>query len=361
MLKKILIAAAILLGIIILTGAWAVYYFKPDKEAVLNFIKNNPQRTAILFNRNDTTIAARNTDRIMPLGSTMKIIIAIEYARQAAQGLINADEQIDLDALDKFYIPRTDGDAHPAWLKSVGGKISDGKVSLREVTKGMIKFSSNANTEWLLSKLGRDRVNARIDSLGLKNHTPIYYIVSALFVGKEAFPGEKGDALKEKLRRLNQEEYIGYTNIIHDKLLSDTAYRKSLGNMSLNIQKVWSDKLPAATVTDYVSIMKKINSRTYFNARTHQYLDEVMEYILENPANREWLEHSGMKGGSTAFLLTKALYATDKQGNTTELAYFMNDLTVLEITRLQASMNEFELNILTNAAFREQVMEMLKE
>ena len=134
-----------------------------------------------------------------------------------------------------------------------------------------------------------------------------------------------------------------------------------LGNMSLNIQKVWSDKLPAATVTDYVSIMKKINSRTYFNARTHQYLDEVMEYILENPANREWLEHSGMKGGSTAFLLTKALYATDKQGNTTELAYFMNDLTVLEITRLQASMNEFELNILTNAAFREQVMEMLKE
>lgn len=80
-----------------------------------------------------------------------------------------------------------------------------------------------------------------------------------------------------------------------------------------------------------------------------------MEYILENPANKEWLEHSGMKGGSTAFVLMKALYATDKNGNRTEMAYFLNNLSVLEMTRLQMSMNEFELRILTNKEFREKV------
>lgn len=52
--------------------------------------------------------------------------------------------------------------------------------------------------------------------------------------------------------------------------------------------------------------MKKINSRTYFSKETKKYLDKVMEWILDNPANQKWLEHLGMKSGSTAFFLTKA-------------------------------------------------------
>ena len=36
-------------------------------------------------------------------------------------------------------------------------------------------------------------------------------------------------------------------------------------------------------------IMKKINSRTYFSKETQKYLDEVMEWILDNPANQKWL------------------------------------------------------------------------
>jgi D-alanyl-D-alanine carboxypeptidase len=65
--------------------------------------------------------------------------------------------------------------------------------------------------------------------------------------------------------------------------------------------------------------------------------------------------HSGAKGGSTAFVLTKALYATDKKGDKTEMAYFFNDLSIIENTRLQMSMNEFEVKILSNNDFREKV------
>ena len=136
-------------------------------------------------------------------------------------------------------------------------------------------------------------------------------------------------------------------------------YKKDIGDLGMEIQKIWSDRLPSSTVEDYVSVMKKINSRNYFSENAQKYLDEVMEYILENPANKEWLEHSGMKGGSTAFVLTKALYATDKKGNRTEMAYFLNNLNVLEITRLQMSMNEFELKILTNKEFRGKVKKEL--
>jgi D-alanyl-D-alanine carboxypeptidase len=88
----------------------------------------------------------------------------------------------------------------------------------------------------------------------------------------------------------------------------------------MNIQKVWSDCLPASTVEDYVSIMEKLNSKTYFEANVYKYLDPVMQSVIENAENQSWLKHCGMKGGSTASVLTKAVYATYKDGNTFELA-----------------------------------------
>ena len=358
MLKKILIVVGII--IVILLGAIGINYFKPDANLVLTFIKENPNRTAIKLVRNDSLVTERNPDKLMPLASTVKIILAIEYALQSSQGKINPKEKISINELDKFYIPNTDGGAHPNWLKSVKNKITDNRISISEIAKGMIRYSSNANTEWLGNKLGLDNINKRIDSLEIKNYTKFYNIVSALFVGKEKFPILNGKELESKLKTLSIEEYIEATNQIHEKLLTDSIYKKDIGDLGMNIQRIWSDKLPSSTVKDYVGIMKKINSKTYFDSETQEYLDQVMEGLMENPANRKWLKHAGMKGGSTAFVLTKASYATDKKGNTTELAYFFNDLEFMESTRLQGSMNEFELKILTNKEFRNKVKTELK-
>ena len=318
-MKKFLKGLGIVVGLVALTGAFGVYYFLPSEDKVLKFLKNNPEKSSILLVRNDTILVSRNSENVVPLASTMKIILAIEYAEQSANGKLNPDEMVLISDLDKFYIPNTDGGAHSSCLKSVKGKIKEDKISIREIAKGMIKFSSNANTEWLLNKLEIHNVNGRIDSLGLINHSKIYNIVSALFVGKELFPNLKRKELQKKLTDISQDIYIDATNKIHQKLLTDTLYKKDIGDLGMDIQKIWSDRLPSSTVEDYVSVMRKINSRTYFSETSQKYLDEVMEYILENPANREWLEHSGMKGGSTAFVLTKALYATDKKGNKTEL------------------------------------------
>lgn len=327
---------------------------------ILNFIKKNPNKAAIKLVRNDTVIAERNPNKIMPLASTVKIILAIEYAIQSAEGKINPDEKIPLEELDRFYVKNTDGGAHPSWLKSVKDKIEDDSIPIWEIAKGMIRYSSNANTEWLSQLLGLEKINDRIDSLGISDHTDIYFIVSALFVGKEKFPNSKGKELEDKLKKMSLKEYIDATNSIHSKLLADTIYKSNLGDLGMNIQRIWSDNLPSSTVSEYTELMQKLNSKTYFDSNVHQYLDETMEGLMENPANQKWLEHSGMKGGSTSFVLTKALYATDKKGNKTELAYFFDDLGFIENTRLQGSMNEFELKILTNKDFLNKIEIELK-
>ncbi|MBN8192820.1 hypothetical protein JI667_11770 [Bacillus sp. NTK074B] len=83
-----------------------------------------------------------------------------------------------------------------------------------------------------------------------------------------------------------------------------------------------------------------------------------MEGIMENPSNREWLKHAGQKGGSTEFLFTNAAYATDKEGNSTEVAFFINELEAGESETISGSMNSFMLTILRDEDFRNKLKEL---
>jgi D-alanyl-D-alanine carboxypeptidase len=178
-------------------------------------------------------------------------------------------------------------------------------------------------------------------------------------VGKEAYPLLRGRNLQLKLRATPVETFSRYAAAIHEKLKTDSVFKYVTGDLSMDVQKVLSDKLPAASARDYHELMRKFNSRTYFPPEVHGYLDDVMEFLLRNPANAAWLAHAGMKGGSTAFTLSKAMYATDKKGNRTTLTYFMHGLNYLESTTLTAAMNDFELNLLTSEAFRKELKDVI--
>lgn len=316
--------------------------FAQNNNVIADFIKQHPDKSAIYMVQNGRVMTSINADSKMPLASTVKIIIAIEYAYQAAEGKVNPIQWIDTTELDKYYIPNTDGNAHPEWLsyQKAMTKMVSGKVQLQEVAKGMIDFSSNANTEYLLDLLGVDNVNKRLTTLGLTNHDSLYYFVSSLGVinGKDV----------ADLDKLTMQEYRSLSAAEHSKMKADPTYKNGIVFLPLNVQKIWSDRLPAATVKEYVSVIQKINSRTYFDSTTQKHLSVVMERLMDNPANQQWLKHAGMKGGSTPWVLTKALYATTTTGESTELAYFFNDLTDEEFEQLAMNMNRFELAILTN-------------
>jgi D-alanyl-D-alanine carboxypeptidase len=321
---------------------WFSTSAQQNLNVIADFIRQHPNKSAIYLVQNGKVTTAINADRKMPLASTVKIIIAIEYAYQASTGKIDPMQWIDTTELDKYYIPNTDGNAHPQWLAYLKAmtRLQNGRVQLQEVAKGMIDFSSNANTEYLLDLLGVDNVNKRLTALGLTNHDSLYFFVSSLGVinGKEV----------TELDKLSMEDYRALSATQHSKLKADPTYKNGIVFLPLNVQKVWSDRLPASTVKEYVSLMQKINSRTYFDSTTQRHLSTVMERLMDNPANQQWLKHAGMKGGSTSWVLTKALYATTTTGESTELAYFFNNLTEEEFEKLAMNMNSFELAILTN-------------
>jgi D-alanyl-D-alanine carboxypeptidase len=355
MLKNILIGLGVLILLAIIAFVALYFYITPDKMYIANFLKNNPEKSSIYWIRNGKTMADMRSDVKFPLASTVKIIIAIEYARQAAAAKINPQEQIDVADLDLFYLPDTDGGAHPNWKEELQSKnaIINNKVALEEVAKGMIKFSSNANSEYLMMKLGLTQINANLDSLGLKQHDKIYPFVSALLVFSNDKPADK-KAFYEQIKNLSQADYVSRCLEIHEKLKvdKDTVFKKAFVFPDRDLQKNWSDRLPAATAKEYVSIMEKMNSRTYFSPEQQANLDKIMEWSFEvNPKNHDIYNHLGMKGGSTAFILTNSLYAETKKGDKTSIALFFNNLTKTEAIRMEIGLNDFNIQCLGNKTF----------
>lgn len=348
---KVLKIVGIVVGVIVLAFAGlATYayftYFNIEGDYVANFIVRNPSKSALYWVRNDTLVAEQNPDQKMPLASTVKTIIAIEFAQQVSSGKINPADEVPLGELARFYIPDTDGGAHPAWSKHIKEKnlVQAGKVPLLEIAKGMIRFSSNANTEYLMWRLGLNTINANLSALNLAKHDSLYPFVSALYVCSDENSAKSLQLMGMDLYKKKAEEYF-------ELLKVDTTAKAKFNraHVTSSVQRVWSDRLPGSTARTYDGIMQKIQSRTYFDSTAQSTLEKMMEWPMEAfDSNRQKYQHLGAKGGSTAFVLTYALYATDKNGDKTRLTFLFNDLTMVESTLLQAQLTDFQQKVLSD-------------
>ena len=98
----------IVLGMLLL-GSHAQAQLDPVKaDSFLYFIKANPLRSAVYITRNDTAIARLNENKLMPLASTVTMLVAIEFAMQSTHEMINENAFVPVADIEKFYIPFID-------------------------------------------------------------------------------------------------------------------------------------------------------------------------------------------------------------------------------------------------------------
>lgn len=327
-------------------------------DSLLSFIQANKSRASLFLAVNDTVVGRLNENTMMPLASTVKILVALEFAKQAANNIFDKDELVALKELDKYYLPNTDGDAHPGWIEYEKGlgHIKNDSISLLNIARGMILFSSNANTEYIMDLVGLDNIKNNNEILGIRNHTVVYPLVASLFMYQN--PKKKTeDYILKGISRLTEEQYCRYIYDMHKALKYDTVLKTKFRpqDLTMKMQRAWSDRLPSSTTRDYAQVCRVLNNRKYFDSATYTVLSKILEVGMENPLNQQWLKHFGQKGGSTAFVLTKAMYATTKKGIKIEMAYFFNGLTEIENERLQGWMNAFEIGALTSKAFRTKI------
>ena len=327
-------------------------------DSFFNFINANKSRASFYFTRNDTVIAHLNENKLMPLASTVKIMVACEFANQVAHEMINENSYVLLSELDKYYIPDTDGGAHNAWLEyeKNNNNIKGDSIRLVDVARGMTMFSSNANAEYLMDLLGFDNVKDNITLFKLKQHTAIFPLVGSLFLYQIPKKSSEDKVLKS-ISKYSDKQYSYEAYDKHMQLKEDSTFKASFKPQDLTgkMQKFWSDRLPSSTTKDYVMIAQALNNRELLDEEAFFTIGEILEFPMENKAFRAVFKHYGVKGGNTSFVLTHVFYLTMKDGTRMESAVFFNDLAPAEEKKLEDWLDPFEAQMIFDPGFRNKV------
>ncbi|MGW5983191.1 serine hydrolase [Bacillus mycoides] len=348
-----IVAGVIVVAVIVFFVIMKYYLSKEDPDYVLNYIKEHKgdETCSLLIRKNGKVVTSVNENKKLPLASMAKIVIAVEFAKQVSEGKIRRDEQISLKELEKYYVKDTDGGAHPAWLEDA--KAKNEQITLEEVAKGMIHYSSNANTTYLLDKLGIERVNESIKELELTSHDKFTSYTASLYMRGYVEKGlhEPENQSLETIRNMSMDEYNKHVLQIHEWMKDESEWKKRDIPLKIDMefQRIWSDRLVSANAKDYMSLMEKINSRNYFSKS----MQDEMENIFKGTVQNSKFEYAGQKGGSTAFVLTKSLYTTDKRGNKVEVVIMFNDIEdQVAYQKLRNNIDYFIQDAITDEEFR---------
>ena len=331
-------------------------------DSLLNFIVKNKNRSSLYLLKNDYEIIKLNEDKMMPLAGTANLLVAVEFAKQAAYNVFGFNARIPLNEVTKFYIPNTDDGAYRNWVKfeTRAGHLKNDSVKLIDVARGMVMYGSTANAEYLMEQLGFNNLKNDIKMFGLKQHTLLYPMPASLFLyqNPKALPEDK--VLKE-IESLKDDDYYKAVFEIHRELNMDSGYLQKFRpqDLSIKMQKAWSERLTASTTKEYAKVCRLLNSRIILNEKSYAVLGKLLESIMESPSSKTWLKQAGMISGTTVSVFTRALYATLKDGTKIELTYFFNDLNGKENYKLQSWMSDFDSKILRDDNFQKKVADAI--
>jgi beta-lactamase class A len=135
-----------------------------------------------------------HADEVFPQASSIKIAVLAELYRQAQQGKLRLSERYTVQASD--LVPDSD----------IMGGLTPGvtQLTLRDLAVMMVAVSDNSATNVLIDRLGRENVNALLDSLGL-SHTRLLRKMMDLKAASEgreniSTPGEMMALLEDLYR-----------------------------------------------------------------------------------------------------------------------------------------------------------------
>ena len=349
----------VILVLMLFPGNQAQAQLDPVKaDSFLYFIKANPLRSSVYITRNDTAIARLNENRLMPLASTVTMLVAIEFAQQSTHELINENTYVPVADVEKFYIPFIDSAAFTTWYEKAkaGNEINDGNIKLVDIARGMIMYGCYANADYLMDVLGFDNVKDNITLLKLKQHTAIYPFAGSLFTFHVPKKSSE-DKLLKALAKYSDKKYSMEAYYNHLDLKKDSSFKETFSpeRFTVKLQKMWNDNLPSSTAKEYVMVAQVLNNREVLDEDAFFPVAEILEYPMEKRENQKLYKHFGAKTGKTPFIFTRVIYFTQKDGTRIESAIFFNGLLPAEEKKLEDWQPAFEAQFLADPVFRSKV------
>lgn len=356
---KIILIGLFLLLILCVLGTAILGYSNikyTSQNAVLKYISEHKQDVAVacLDPSNPQAGFYHNSAEAYPLASTFKVVLLLGYAEQVEAGMLDPAEEIPFSALEAYYLPGTDGGAHPEFLNSLGeGRET---MTLAELVDGMITYSSNAAADYLEARLKDMDWDELYSRLGLEQTSkPHSYLGLYLYITNH----ETG---AYDLESLGPEATLAEQIRLEQLFVTDPAWREAELNYVANFtnqagldvqQDVTTNFGVRASASDLSKIILAIYGYTdalspeaQLTARQH------LEWPMRlNPDNARTFKTLAAKNGAWPIVLTSAWYAEplDAQARVLVVLYRNMPYDFWEAWLASFSQQLLEVSVLTNA------------
>lgn len=261
-------------------------------EDLVKYLEAHPDRYALAAWNVGAEDAGlfHDADRAWPLASTVKVVPLALASEELAAG--RWDANTPTPEVERFYLPGTDGNAHPEASRDGGTSTVGGAIH------GMIAFSDNAATDALLFRLGRSRLTSTQEGLP----TP-HPLSGTMLLAREGFDGA---AWARAARLLTERETVEGPGI---SLAAQEAMTRTLDNRG--------------TPRAFARLMERLF--TDDSQKTAVARKELSWPMVYESNQRDFVVFA-TKGGSLPGSLTSALYAETKSGQRRVAALFLHDL-----------------------------------
>ncbi|PAX51406.1 serine hydrolase [Brunnivagina elsteri] len=302
-------------------------------EAVLEYIITHPDDVSLVayeVGYSEQEIFY-NSDIKRPLASTIKIIVLAEYARQINQGLLSSQELVNIEDIDLYYLPRTDGDAHPSAITELKQKQYinlANQVELHHIPWAMIRYSDNAATDYLIQRLGRENLNNLVSSLNIKNQDVPLPIIGQILTWSNHTSSDTFTERLQKYQAMSPKEYGDEVYQLTGIWQSDEEFRRNQSThitsnkwLKLKEQQEIAHALNGkGTATGYTQIMERIYRGLLISSEADKIMRRYLEWTMEIPSNQQRLDAFGVKNGSLAGIITEAWYLKPTNANNARVA-----------------------------------------
>lgn len=292
-----------------------------------------------------------------PLASTIKIMILGVYAQGAATGRFDPTERIPLDELDAYYLPGTDRGSHPTFLENVQPD-SDDTITLLDVVYGMIRYSSNAASDFLLARMTDADFEAFYALMSVQNtELPVSFL--GLFLAQDNHETGIADTSMERDElRASAADWAARYVEDEDWRSSERQYHRNnsrrylaQGLQIIPTQQAFFEKYDTrGTPADFAHVMATLIRGETLSATAGAVMRAVLSWPMQFERNRENFYTVGLKGGSLPGILTGVYFAQPKGGQPLALVIFYHDLPQAQYSEWLRSyeQQELEFHVLLN-------------
>ena len=266
----------------------------------------------------------------------MKILVLAAYADAVANGEIDPGERVPIADVERYYLPLTDGGAHGTGLKSVGlrsdkngfARDQAATIALDDLAGIMIHFSGNAETDYLIARLGPDKIASVVQKAGLERHTPIGLTlgpVLAIFNHEDpSFSTDLNQLVGEGTSSVDTSHLEHLTELyLHDQQwrASQLQFMNSISRDAVGGVDMWARQAAAArlfprgTAREYAQMMARIATGRFISTEVSEIMQRKLESVPSDwPLRAIFYDRHGAKDGAMAGVLALACYAVPKRG-----------------------------------------------